>query len=45
MWRLLEVRLVREGAASAPDDDVGGVVAGPDALLQRLLLDQLRQEA
>lgn len=40
----MEVRLLWEGAADPPDDDVGGVVPGPDALLQRLVLDQRREE-
>lgn len=36
----VEGGLLREGAANPPDDDVGGVVSGSDALLQDLLLDQ-----
>lgn len=40
----MEVWLLREGAADPPDDDVGGVVSGSDALLQHLLLDQRREE-
>lgn len=36
----VEVWLLRDGAAHPPDDDVGSVVSGSDALLQRLLFDQ-----
>lgn len=43
--RLLEVRLVGEGASCALDDDVSGVVSSADALVQSLLLNQLGQEA
>lgn len=39
------VGLLREGAPDPSDDDVGRVVSGPDALLQRLLLDQCREES
>lgn len=42
--RLVKVGLFREGAAYSSDDDVGGVVSRPDALLQGMLLDQRRQE-
>lgn len=37
--------LLREGASDPPDDDIGRVVSGPDALLQRVLLDQRREES
>lgn len=41
----MEVWFLREGAADPPDDDVGGVVSGPDTLLQHLLLDQCGEES
>lgn len=41
----MEVWFLREGAADPPDDDVGGVVSGSDALLQHLLLDQCGEES
>lgn len=41
----VKVRLVWEGAADPSDDDVGCVVSGPDALLQRVLLDQRGEES
>lgn len=41
----LKVRLLWEGASDPFDDDVGGVVSGPDALLQRMLLDQRGEES
>lgn len=40
----VKVWLLRKGASDPSDDDVGGVVSGPDALLQHLLLDQRREE-
>ncbi len=41
----VEVWLLWEGASDPSDDDVGGVVTCPDALLQRMLLDQRREES
>jgi len=41
----MEGGLLGEGAADPLDDDVGRVVARPDALLQGLLQHQLGQEA
>lgn len=40
----VEVWLLGEGAARPPDDDAGRIVASADALSQRLVTDQLRQE-
>lgn len=34
-----------EGASSSSDDDVGGIVPSPDTLLQRVVLDQRREES
>lgn len=41
----VKVWLLWEGASHPSDDDVGGVVSGTDTLLQRLLLDQRREES
>lgn len=41
----LIVWLLWEGASDPFDDDVGGVVSGPDTLLQLVLLDQRREES
>lgn len=49
IWRRWDASVVvgplGEGASHPSDDDVGGVVSGADALLQRLLLHQRREEA
>lgn len=42
---LLEIGFLGESAADSPDDDISGVVTSSDTLLQRLLLNQLRQES
>lgn len=42
---LVKVWLFWEGASNPLDDDVGRVVTRPDALLQRLILDQCGQES
>lgn len=41
----VEVRFLWKGATRPSDDDVGGVMSGLHALIQRLLLDEFRQEA
>lgn len=41
----VKVWLLREGASDPSDDDVGGVVSGPDTLLKHILLDQRREES
>lgn len=41
----VKVWLLWEGAPDPSDDDIGGVVSGPDTLLQLLLLDQCREES
>ncbi len=41
----VKVWLLWEGASDPSDDDVGGVVSGPDTLLQRVLLDQRIEES
>lgn len=41
----VKVWLLWEGASDPSDDDVGGVVSGPDALLQRVLLNQCGEES
>lgn len=42
---LMEIGFLRESAADSPDDNISGVVTCTDTLLQRLLLNQLRQES
>lgn len=39
------IRLLWEGASSSFDDDIGSIVPSPDTLLQRVLLDQGREES
>lgn len=41
---LMKVWFLRKGASGASDDDVSGVVTCMDTLLQRFLLNQLREE-
>lgn len=41
----VKVWLLWEGAPDPSDDDVGGVVPGPDTLLQHMILDQCREES
>lgn len=41
---LVEVGLLGKGAASPPNYDACCIVASTDALSQRLVIDQLRQE-
>lgn len=49
IWRRLDASVVvgplGEGASHPSDDHIGGIVSGADALLQRLLLHQRREEA
>lgn len=49
IWRRFHASVVvgplGEGASHPSDDHIGGIVSGADALLQRLLLYQRREEA